>query len=263
MLTQEQQYLRDSQYRDASKLEARSRLHRKYGRDDWYPWLVEHGHWPEGGACLDSGCGAGAFWKATAPALPASLSLRLLDLSPGMVATAVETARNTGRWTDVAGEAADASTLPFADDTFNTAMAIHMLYHLPDPAAGIAELHRVLKPDGVALIALNGRHNMRELGDLRRQVLPDTIARPQPFDILDAEPLLRERFAEVELISYPDTLACTDPRDVIDYLLSMPPLDSAPEMTQTALVDVVHAEFDRHGGVFEIGKDVGLFRCRK
>lgn len=263
MLTADQHYLRDQQYRDASKLEARSRLHRKYGRDDWYPWLVEKGHWPESGACLDSGCGAGAFWAAAAHLLPASLSLCLLDLSPGMVATAVEAARRTERWADVRGETADATALPFVDGTFDTALAIHMLYHLPDPAQGVAELRRVLKPGGVALIALNGRGNMRELGDLRRQVLPDAGPRPQPFDVIDAEPLLRDHFAEVELIAYPDTLTCADPQDIIDYLLSMPPLDAASEETREVLADVVHETFLRERGAFKIRKDVGLFRCRK
>jgi SAM-dependent methyltransferase len=262
MLTKDQEYLRDRQYRDASKLEARSRLHRKYGRDDWYPWLVEHGHWPGGGACLDSGCGAGAFWRAEASRLPTSLSIRLLDLSPGMVATAVEAARSVGRWHDVQGKIADASALPFEDGAFDTALAIHMLYHLPDPAKGVAELRRVLKPGGVALIALNGRDNMRELGDLRRQVLPDTSPHQLPLDVADAEPLLRSAFAEVELIPYPDALSCTDPQDVIDYLLSMPPLEAAPEETQVTLADVVRAAFERQGGVLKIGKAVGLFRCR-
>lgn len=262
MLTADQRYLRDQQYRDASKLEARSRLHRKYGRSDWYPWLVEHGQWPEGAACLDSGCGAGAFWATAARLLPPSLSLCLLDLSPGMVATAVEAARATGRWSSVRGETADATILPFEDDAFDTVLAIHMLYHLPDPEKGVAELRRVLKPGGVAMIALNGRDNMRELSDLRRRVLPETTPRPRPLDVIDAEPLLRAHFEQVDLVFYPDTLVCTDARDVIDYMLSMPPLDEAPEAEQAALVDIVRQEFDRLGGVFEIGKEVGLFLCR-
>jgi SAM-dependent methyltransferase len=262
MLTADQEYLRDRQYRDASKLEARSRLHRKHGRNDWHSWLAENGHWPDGAACLDSGCGAGAFWVAAASLLPASLSLCLLDLSPGMVETAVEAVRATGRWASVRGETADATALPFEDGAFDTALAIHMLYHLPDPAKGAAELRRVLKPGGLAMIALNGRGNMQALGDLRRQVLPDAAPRPTPLDVIDAEPLLRACFEDVELVFYPDTLVCTDPRDVIDYMLSMPPMDSAPEARQADLIDVVRREFDRRGGVLKIGKEVGLFLCR-
>ena len=44
--------------------------------------------------------------------------------------------------------AAPAEAIPFADDTFDTAVATLVLCTVPDPAAAIAELSRVLKPGG-------------------------------------------------------------------------------------------------------------------
>jgi SAM-dependent methyltransferase len=44
--------------------------------------------------------------------------------------------------------AAPAEALPFPDDTFDTAVATLVLCTVPDPAAAIAELSRVLKPGG-------------------------------------------------------------------------------------------------------------------
>jgi SAM-dependent methyltransferase len=44
--------------------------------------------------------------------------------------------------------AAPAEGLPFDDDTFDTAVATLVLCTVPDPAAAIAELARVLKPGG-------------------------------------------------------------------------------------------------------------------
>jgi ubiquinone/menaquinone biosynthesis C-methylase UbiE len=44
--------------------------------------------------------------------------------------------------------AAPAEALPFADDTFNTAVATLVLCTIPDPIAAIDELARVLKPGG-------------------------------------------------------------------------------------------------------------------
>jgi len=43
---------------------------------------------------------------------------------------------------------APAESLPFADDTFDTAVATLVLCTIPDPAAAIAELARVLRPGG-------------------------------------------------------------------------------------------------------------------
>lgn len=43
---------------------------------------------------------------------------------------------------------APAEALPFADDTFDTAVATLVLCTVPDPVAAIAELARVLKPGG-------------------------------------------------------------------------------------------------------------------
>jgi len=43
----------------------------------------------------------------------------------------------------------DAMRLPFADSTFDGAVAQAMLDCVPDPHQAVAELHRVLKPDGV------------------------------------------------------------------------------------------------------------------
>jgi SAM-dependent methyltransferase len=49
-------------------------------------------------------------------------------------------------------------TLPLEDASFDRALAIHVLEHLPNLPAAVAELHRVLKPDGklVAVIPCEG-----------------------------------------------------------------------------------------------------------
>ena len=48
----------------------------------------------------------------------------------------------------------DAEALPFADDSFDFVYSNGVLHHSPDTEKGIAEVHRVLKPGGRAVIML-------------------------------------------------------------------------------------------------------------
>ncbi|HTQ36123.1 MAG TPA: class I SAM-dependent methyltransferase [Steroidobacteraceae bacterium] len=49
--------------------------------------------------------------------------------------------------------------LSFADNTFDTVYSFGVLHHTPDPARAIREVHRVLKPGGVARVMLYNRHS--------------------------------------------------------------------------------------------------------
>ena len=48
----------------------------------------------------------------------------------------------------------DATRLPFADDSLDLVMAFDLLEHLHDDDAAVAEVHRVLKPNGTYLVAV-------------------------------------------------------------------------------------------------------------
>ncbi|MGH2785520.1 MAG: class I SAM-dependent methyltransferase [Actinomycetota bacterium] len=47
----------------------------------------------------------------------------------------------------------DVSKLPFADASFDRAYSVNAVFFWPDPVAGIAEIHRVMRPGGLAVIA--------------------------------------------------------------------------------------------------------------
>jgi SAM-dependent methyltransferase len=46
----------------------------------------------------------------------------------------------------------DLMCLPFADNTFDTVICNHVLEHVPNDRTAMAEIHRVLKPEGWALL---------------------------------------------------------------------------------------------------------------
>ena len=52
----------------------------------------------------------------------------------------------------------DVQSLPYADDSFDCAFAIHCIYFWRDPAACLGEIRRVLRPEGVVAITIRPIH---------------------------------------------------------------------------------------------------------
>lgn len=259
-------YLRDEQYRDASRLGRRTALHLRYGTAavPWFDWVAERVDLTQGAAVLEVGCGSGALWEQDGVSIPSGVGLVLCDLSPGMVDEAVQRAQGTGRLEAVTGRTADAQALPFDDRSFDRVVANHMLYHLPDPALGVAELARVVRADGTVVVATNGRGHMRELHEVEAEVF-GTAALDHTVDVFGAEiglAILRERFTDVRWRQYPDALHCTDAVDVLAYSCSSPPGEDASLEERERLEAAIAARFEAGGGVMTITKDVGAFVCR-
>jgi ubiquinone/menaquinone biosynthesis C-methylase UbiE len=81
---------------------------------------------------------------------PRGIQLTGIDFSPAMLDIARGRAAELG--IDVTLIEADAQHLPFADDRFDTVVCTLALSSIPDPAAAINEMHRVLHPGGQLLV---------------------------------------------------------------------------------------------------------------
>lgn len=86
--------------------------------------------------------------------------LRVLHTAPEPCLAARLRARPNLRYVSVdrfdpaADRQADLTALPFADAAFDLVLSSHVLEHIPDDRAAIAELARILRPGGEALIAV-------------------------------------------------------------------------------------------------------------
>ncbi len=98
-----------------------------------------------GKAVLDYGCGHG---MAAVVLARAGARVWAFDLSPGYVVEAE--LRATVNGVSAEFRTADAEHLPYADGSFDAVWGNAILHHLDLHRAG-AELHRVLKPGGVAV----------------------------------------------------------------------------------------------------------------
>ncbi len=195
--------------------------------------------------------------------MPEKLDLTLSDLSPGMVREAVERCQALP-FGLVRGQEADATTLPFDDGSFDAVIAMHMLYHLQDPARGIAEMHRVLKPDGFLAVTTNGMGNMRKMYELTTVLgSPPHDPAAAAFGYDAALRLMRFQFGNVAMSQHPARLRVTEPEDVFLALTSYPPGDEAPEAELVRLRRAIAEAFQDGNGVLEIEKESALFMSRK
>lgn len=94
------------------------------------------------GRVLDVGAGESP-WRAW---LPANTSYQGID-----VGNAYEFGMSRGR-PDIVYY--DGGSMPFADRSFGSVLCIEVLEHAPDPQSLIAQIARVLKPDGVLLLTV-------------------------------------------------------------------------------------------------------------
>jgi SAM-dependent methyltransferase len=114
-----------------------------------------------GDLALDVGCGTGRALPALAAATGPTGRVIGLDLTPAMLVAA----RDAGRDDYATLLLADARRLPVAAATADVVFAAGLVQHLPDPAAGLADLARVTRPGGRLVIfhpsgraALAARH---------------------------------------------------------------------------------------------------------
>jgi ubiquinone/menaquinone biosynthesis C-methylase UbiE len=84
------------------------------------------------------------------PLYPPGVTITGVELSPAMLALARQRANDHGVAADL--RQADAQALPFDDAAFDTAVCTLSLCTIPDPAATIVEMRRVLRPGGLLLL---------------------------------------------------------------------------------------------------------------
>jgi SAM-dependent methyltransferase len=136
---------------------------------------------------LEVGCGWGELAARVAHEVGADVVA--VDSSQRMV----ELARERG----VDANVGDVQDLPFEEASFDCVAANWMLYHVPNLDRGLAEIARVLRPDGRLVAATNG---LQHLGEMWALVGRDRTQEPTRFFAETGEEALRPYFADIERI---------------------------------------------------------------
>jgi phosphatidylethanolamine/phosphatidyl-N-methylethanolamine N-methyltransferase len=105
------------------------------------------------------------------PLYPANCRLTGIDLSSEMLDKAIERVQQL-TMPNVTLKVMDATSLDFADNEFDKAVATYTISAVPDPVAVLREMRRVVKPDGKIVILNHFRSERRITGWVEDLVAP-------------------------------------------------------------------------------------------
>jgi ubiquinone/menaquinone biosynthesis C-methylase UbiE len=263
----DQEYLLKEQYHDASNLSARAQLHARFStnKQGWHRWVFDQLDLQPDARILELGCGPAWLWRENLDRIPAGWDITLSDFSPGMVAEAQQHLSESGR--TFTFRQIDAQAIPFDSATFDAVIANHMLYHVPDRKAALAEIFRVLRPGGHFFAATNGTKHLKEIRELIQRFTPHTYDAQMTQDVIDAftletgADLIGQFFSQVHMTRYEDALVVTEVEPLLDYILSgIVARDSVSEDQVDAFREFLADQMAATGAIL-ITKDSGLFEA--
>jgi SAM-dependent methyltransferase len=213
---------------------------------------------------LDVGCGPGNFLRYLR-GRGHSGRLIGLDQSEAMLA-------------EVRAHAAclrgNAERLPFREGSFDLASARHMLYHVPDIAAAVGELGRVVGPAGRVLVVTNTGTSYPRFQEIGEAVLAE-LGFGRPFEGSDrflrenAREYLEPAFGLVEETLIENALIFDEPEPIVRYLATALPSFDLPEGSEPwfeavgRLRRAVGRRLDELGGRWREPKYVVLYVCKE
>lgn len=140
------------------------------------PQLADLAGIAAGQRVLDVGCGPGALTGELVARLGVS-AVAAVDPSDSFIGAIRE------RYPRLAVEEGSAEQLPFEDQTFDAALAQLVVHFMSDPVAGLREMARVTREDGVVAACVwdhgGGRGPLRVFWDAVRDLDPDAEGESQ------------------------------------------------------------------------------------
>ena len=198
------------QYANASNLNDRIALHERYSINDdglWH-WVFDRFDLPNRARVLSVGCGPADLWGENVGRIPEGGTSPLRTFRRAWWGKARENLADCSQPFALAVAAAE--SIPFRSNAFDAATANFMLYHVPDRKRALAEIRRVLKPDGTLLAATSGAEHLQELRAVQEGVHGEALPRVTSFRLENGREQLDPFFESVACHRYDNALALTE-----------------------------------------------------
>jgi SAM-dependent methyltransferase len=155
--------------------------------EPWARKLIDLANPAPGEKVLDAACGTGVIARLVAPMVGNTGRVVGLDFDPMMLAVAREIAP------EIDWQLGDLQKLPFADGHFDLVICHQGLQFLPDRAAGLSEMHRVMHSGGRLVLGVwtelaKCPGQAAIFGALGKAVGKD-MSQPPPWSLADGEQL--------------------------------------------------------------------------
>jgi SAM-dependent methyltransferase len=211
--------------------------------------VVDAAQIEQGEAVLDVGARSG-HWALLAA--QAGAQVTGIDFSPRLLNVARETLKD---YPDARFELADVARLPFADNSFDVVIDVMTLIFGADREAALAEMARVLKPNGrIVWSGWYGGSAIVETSKIRADATAEVLGhQPYPYSNWGGEADMRELFGaqgfEIRLTAHPMVNTGPSPRAFLVAISAVHPVSVAcnavlekagiAEQTTARLVDVL------------------------
>ena len=252
------------QYKNATNISARIRLHRDYSvnQEGWFPWLFSNLHLKPGMKILELGAGNGALWSQNIAKVSKNVTIVLSDISEGILADARKT---IGDHPQFQYSVFNAQKIPFADNTFDLVIANHMLFYCDDIPKALQEVQRVLKPGATFTCSTYSKRHMHEITDLvqnyNANIVLSSTKLYERFGLDNGRQILKPYFKDISCHKYQDAIELSDSMPIISYILSC-------HGNQNSILLDHYQDFKQYvekqvKDGFHITKDAGFFSCKK
>lgn len=262
-------HLTTKSYRTQDNLNIRIQTHERYTEPkvDFTAWVLDKIEWRGDETVVDVGCGSGVYAK---PARQRCRHYIAGDLACGML--------RGQQQPDLDRINLDAQQLPLPDQIADVVLANHMLYHVPDIAAALTEIDRVLRPGGALIATTNSATNMGELITLRNQALqrlnlsPGLLPQRSPvagfFSLENGRSPLSQHFYHVARHDLTSALIFPSAKPLLNYINSSRDWYEShlpPHVVWDDFFSTLALILDSHFAIqdeLRINKLSGVFVCR-